>query len=225
VDVPSDAVGGLVERHLPLVRSLARRYSHSGEPLDDLVQVGSLGLVAAARRFDPGRGVPFAAYATPSVEGELRRHLRDRTSTIRVPRKQQEHRSRLRRVGQAIAQELGHEASLAEAAEAAGISVDDARAALAGPTISVPLSSVEPQRSEAAEDELAACEDRELVRALFASLEPRERELVRLRFDRDMSQAEIGRVLDISQSQASRLLAGALEKLRATATTIDPRAA
>lgn len=225
MDVPSDAVGSLVERHLPLVRSLARRYSGSGELLDDLVQVGSVGLVAAARRFDPARGIPFAAFASPTIDGELRRHLRDRTATIRVPRKQQEHRSRLRRAGEEVAQELGHEATLAEAADAAGISVDEAEVALKGPYAALPLSSLEPLRSEVAADELAACEDRELLRALFASLEPRERQLVRLRFGGDLSQAEIGRRLDISQSQASRLLASALEKLRAVAHSTGSEAA
>jgi RNA polymerase sigma-B factor len=225
MDVSSGAVGSLVERHLPLVRSLARRYSGSGELLEDLVQVGSVGLVAAARRFDPARGIPFAAFATATIDGELRRHLRDRTATIRVPRKQQEHRSRLRRAGQEVAQERGHEATLAEAADAAGIALDDAEIALKGPSVIVPLSTLEPLRSEAADDELAACEDRELVRELFASLEPRERQLVRLRYGGDLSQAEIGRRLDISQSQASRLLASALEKLRAVAQPGNSEAA
>ena len=83
-----DATGQikLVEQHLPLVRRLARRHAGAGEPFEDLVQVGALGLVAAARRYDPGRGVPFAAYAIPTVDGELRRHLRDRVSIVRVPR-------------------------------------------------------------------------------------------------------------------------------------------
>jgi RNA polymerase sigma-B factor len=89
----------------------------------------------------------------------------------------------------------------------------------------VPLSSLGPWESEASENELSACEDRELVRELFSLLEPRERELVRLRFDSDLSQAEIGRRLDISQSQASRLLAAALDKLRASACSDDTRAA
>src|SRR5690348_941648 len=109
MDGAADPVDGLIERHLPLVRSIARRYAGSGEPFDELVQVGSLGLVAAARRFDPTRGVPFAAYAAPTVDGELRRHLRDRASTIRVPRREQERAASLRRAAQAVSQELGHE--------------------------------------------------------------------------------------------------------------------
>src|SRR5437588_179968 len=133
----------LIDKHLPLVRALARRYAGCGEPLDDLVQVGSVGLVAAARRFDVGRGVPFAAYAAPTIEGELRRSVR-------------------------------HRASLGE---------------------------------------------------LLAVLQPRERALVLLRFGGDLSQSEIAQRLDISQSQASRLLAAALQKLRRAIETDVGRAA
>lgn len=225
MDGAADPIRDLVERHLPLVRSLARRYAGSGEPLDELVQVGSVGLVAAARRFDPARGVPFAAYAGPTVDGELRRHLRDRASMIRVPRREQERAATLRHAAQLVSQQLGHEASLDEAAAAAGMTVDDARVALAGPTLTVPLSALERRASTDADDELSACEDRELVQKLVASLPPREQQLVRLRFADDLSQTEIARRLEISQSQASRLLAAALEKLRSKAAAGDVRAA
>jgi RNA polymerase sigma-B factor len=220
-----DPFGILVERHLPLVRSLARRYARSGEPFEELVQVGSVGLVAAARRFDPSRGVPFAAYAAPTVEGELRRHLRDRASTIRVPRRQQERAAGLRRAAETVSQQLGREASLAEMAAAAGMTVDDARRALAGSSVTVPLAVLEQRPSAEADDELAACEDRELVRELVAALGPRERELVGLRFGGDLSQAEIARRMAISQSQASRLLTAALRKLRSSPAAHDVRAA
>ena len=223
--VGSDPIEDLVDRHLPLVRSLARRYAGSGEPLDDLVQVGSVGLVAAARRFDPRRGIPFAAYAAPTVEGELRRYLRDRASTIRVPRREQERVAVLRRTAHAVAQELGHEASLADTARAAGIPLDDARRALDGAAATVPFSMLDRRASREAEDELAALEDREFVRELCLSLAPSERRLVRLRYGADLSQTEIARCLDISQSQASRLLAAVLEKLRRSAEAGDPKAA
>jgi RNA polymerase sigma-B factor len=225
MDGAADPIRDLVERHLPLVRSLARRYAGSGEPLDELVQVGSVGLVAAARRFDPARGVPFPAYAGPTVDGELRRYLRDRASTIRVPRREQERAATLRRAAQLVSQQLGHEASLDETAAAAGMTVDDARVALAGPALTMPLSALELRASTDADDELSACEDRELVQRLVASLPPRERQLVRLRFADDLSQTEIARRLEISQSQASRLLAAALEKLRCSAAAGDVRAA
>jgi RNA polymerase sigma-B factor len=211
-----DPVEDLVDRHLPLVRSLARRFAGCGEPLDDLVQVGAVGLVAAARRFDPGRGVPFAAYAVPTVRGELRRYVRDRASTIRVPRREQECAATLRRAAQDAAQRLGHEASLAETAAAAGIPLDEARRALAGPA-TVPLSALDRRTASGDEDEFEACEDREFVRELYASLRPLERRLLRLRFDDGLSQAQIAERVGISQSQASRRLAAALEELRRSA--------
>src|SRR3954447_6437089 len=111
----------LVEQHLPLVRGLARRHAGAGERFEDLVQVGALGLVAAARRYDPARGVPFAAYAIPSVDGELRHHLRDRSATVRVPRRGPAVAGALGGAAAAPAQRLGHEASLAEVADAAGV--------------------------------------------------------------------------------------------------------
>src|SRR3981189_3497638 len=107
-----DRVDDLVSRHLPLVRASARRYVGCGEAWDDLVQVGCVGLVAAARRFDPSRGTPFAAYAQPTIDGELRRHLRDRSSTVRVPRREQRLAADLRAAAHDVGQALGHEASL-----------------------------------------------------------------------------------------------------------------
>lgn len=225
VDVRSGPAADLIARHLPLVRSLARRYSGRGEGFEDLVQVGAVGLVAAVGRFDPGRGVPFAAYAAPVVEGELRRHLRDRAATIRLPRRQQEHVAAVRRAERLLSQRLGHEASAAEAGAAVGLSAEEARLALDGPVAIVPLSEVEGRESDVAGDEFAACEERELVRELLGSLPERERALVQLRFGGDLSQAEIARRLHISQSQASRLLAAALAKLRTALESVEHQAA
>lgn len=225
VVVNADPIADLVDRHLPLVRSLARRYRGCGEPFDDLVQVGCLGLVAAARRFDASRGIQFAAYAAPTVDGELRRYLRDRSSTIRVPRREQERALLLRRAAQVTTQRLGREASLAETARTAGIPIDEARRALSRGAATVPLSALDRRESPAAEDEFAACEDKAFVDELVMSLAPRERQLVRLRYGGDLSQAEIARRLDISQSQASRLLAAVLEKLRDSIAANGHRAA
>jgi len=217
VDAAVDPAVDLIATHLPLVRTLARRYVAGNESLDDLVQVGSVGLVAAARRFDPTRGVPFAAYAAPTIDGELRRHLRDRAATIRVPRREQKLAADLRRAARTVSQRLGREATISDAAEAVGVSMDDAHSALRAALSPVPLAALEERPSNAAEEEIEACERRELVRALLETPTPREREVVRLRFDEDLSQAEIGRRVHISQSQASRLLATALEKLRQAA--------
>ena len=210
----ADPITDLVRLHLPLVRGLARRYAGSGEPLEDLVQVASVGLVAAARRFDPARGIPFAAYATPTIDGELRRHLRDRSSPVRIPRREQELVATLNRVARLAAQRLGHEASLAETAAAAGIPLAEAGSALLGSAAPATLAALELRASEAAEAEIEDCERRTLVEELLASLDERERKVVSLRFGEDLSQSEIARRLSISQSQTSRVLAAALDKLR-----------
>lgn len=199
----------LIERHLPLVRGLARRHHHAGESYDDLVQVGAVGLVAAARRFDPARGVPFTAYALRTVDGELRRHLRDRVSIVRVPRREQALAATLHRAADAAAQQLGREASLGETAAAAGVERNEAAHVLAAASVT-PLDGADVE----APDELDALERHTSLQAALAALDPMERRAVGLRFGADLSQREIARRLTISQSQASRVLARALDKLR-----------
>jgi RNA polymerase sigma-B factor len=207
----------LITSNLGLAHQLARRFLHRGEPLDDLVQVGAVGLVAAARRFDPKRGVPFVAYAVPTIDGELRRHLRDRASAVRIPRREQELAAMLRRTAQLASQRLGREASLAETAAAAGVSPAEAGNALVCAEAPAPLASLAKRASATAAAEMEACEQRALVDDLLDMLDPRERQIVRLRFGDDLSQHEIARRLSMSQSQASRVLRGALEKLRRSA--------
>lgn len=221
MDEAADPVVDLIDRHLSLGQALARRYSGSGELLEDLVQVASVGLVLAAQRFDPGRGIPFVAYAAPTIDGELRRHLRDRASAVRIPRREQELAATLRRAAQLAAQRLGHEATLAETAAAVGVSPQEAGVALLASASPEPLAVLELRASSRAEAEIEACERRALVREMLAVLAPRERELVRLRFGEDLSQAEIARRMQISQSQTSRLLAAALEKLRSLQPNLD----
>jgi RNA polymerase sigma-B factor len=210
-----DPAEDLVLEHLSLVRTLAYRYSRRGERLEDLLQVAAVGLVAAARRFDPERGVPFVAYAMPTIEGELRRHLRDRSSTVRVPRRDQELAGVLRREAAAAAQHRRRAATLVETAAAAGVPVSRAAAALGASADPLPLTELERSPSAKAQEELEACERRALVEELLATLRPREREIVRLRFEEELQQAEIANRLHISQGQTSRLLATSLEKLRA----------
>jgi RNA polymerase sigma-B factor len=206
----------LIESHLPLVRSLAGRQRGSGEPLEDLVQVGALALVRAAERYDAARGVPFAAYAAPTVSGEIRRHLRDRRGTVRVPRREQEAATRLRRTGLEAAMELGREPSLSELALAAGLDEDAAGRALQAGLPPVSLAAVAERPSLAAAEELDRCEQRTLIGEAVSRLSQRERALLGLRFGADLSQSQIARLLRISQSQASRLIAATLEKLRAS---------
>jgi RNA polymerase sigma-B factor len=204
----------LVQRHLPLVRALARRRTGRGESLEDLVQVASLALVTAARRFDPHRGVPFAAYAAATIDGELQNHLRDRVGTIRVPRREQERARRVRHALATVSQRCGREASLAEAASVASIAVGEAEHALETSCIPAPLEQLAAHHSAVADDAIERCELRALVQAGMRQLDRREREAVSLRFGADLPQAEIGRRMHISQSQTSRLLASALTKLR-----------
>ena len=215
----------LVNRHLPLVRQLARRYSYTSEPLDDLVQVGSVGLLHALSRYDPHVGSSFRAYAVPTILGELRRHFRDTAWSVHLPRSLQE---RTRNVQTAIATlqtSLGRSPTIAEIAERIDASSEqvieaiDARQAYRVESLDAPA---EPggQRDQwrRAGDVDAGYDTAEqaafLSRALRA-LPERERHLVRLRFEEDMSQSEIGRQLGISQMHVSRLLRRALARMQA----------
>jgi RNA polymerase sigma-B factor len=215
----SDIRRQLVEQHLPLARGLARRHAGAGETFEDLVQVGALGLVAAARRYDPDRGIPFAAYAAPTVDGELRRHLRDRAATIRVPRREQALAGALSRAAVSTAQQLGHEASLTEIAAAAGVSRREAERVLGGTAGATSLTALDDEASVAATAEMEACERRVLLGAALAALEPRERSALALRFGAELSLREVGRRLGMSQGQTARAVRRALEKVR---TALEP---
>lgn len=210
-----------MEQHLPLVRGLARRHVGAGETFEDLVQVGALGLVAAARRYDPGRGVPFSAYAAPTVDGELRRHLRDRASTIRVPRREQALAGALRRAAVSTAQRLGHEASLAEIADAAGLTRREAERVLGGTAAAASLAFLDDEASVAASAEMEACERRVLLRSALATLEPVERSALALRFGAELSLREVGRRLGLTPGQAARCVRRALEEVRSALDSDD----
>jgi RNA polymerase sigma-B factor len=206
----------LVESHLPLVHSLARRYAGRAESLDDLVQVGAVGLVKAADRFDESRGVAFASFAAPMIEGEIRRHLRDRSSLMRIPRALQRASGELRRQRGQLAAASGHSPSIGELAAALGTDAQGIeralKAELAGDAVPFPNDeeSVEPF-----DDSDQGSEDRLSLAGCMRALDERERKIVFLRFHADMTQRQIGRELGISQAQVSRLLNGALARLRA----------
>ncbi|HET8527300.1 MAG TPA: sigma-70 family RNA polymerase sigma factor [Gaiellaceae bacterium] len=202
-----DPADDRVVSYLPLVRALARRHTRPGAGFDDLVQAGAVGLVAASRRYDAARGA-FGPYAAATIEGEMRRYLRDRASTVRVPRREQARARALREAPQGT--------PLPAAAAAAGLSLDEARRALAGASATVPLGALDDRECPEASEAIEACERRALVEELLAALSPRERAAVVLRFGSDLPQREIGRRLHLSQSQTSRVLSGALEKLRRT---------
>jgi RNA polymerase sigma-B factor len=214
-----------VHRYLPLARRVASRYHHGAEPFEDLVQVASVGLLMAIDRYDPGKGAAFSSYAVPTMAGELRRHFRDRGWTVRPPRALQEHALLVERAAEELHHELRRAPTVDDLARRTGLDVEavlDAREAL-NARAAMSLSSTGSGRDEeptlearlGGEDEAyRIVEQRMTIASLTCRLTAREREILRLRFDEDLTQAEIGRAIGRSQMQVSRLLRSSLEKLR-----------
>ncbi|HWD74531.1 MAG TPA: sigma-70 family RNA polymerase sigma factor [Solirubrobacteraceae bacterium] len=213
----ADARERLIESHLPLVRALARRYAGPDAELDDLVQVGAVGLIKASDRFDPARGVAFATFATPTIEGEIRHHLRDRGSGMRIPRQLQRLSRRIHSRQAELAVSLGRSPTVAEIAAALDTGEDEVERALAAERArdSVPLAP-ENEAPGAGEEPSADSDDRLMLASTMRALDERERRIVYLRFHADKTERQIARELGISQAHVSRLLTGALVKLRAS---------
>ncbi len=215
----SDAASrdGLIESHLALVRSIARRYAGRGAELDDLVQVGAVGLIKASDRFDPERGVAFASFAAPVIDGEIRHHLRDQTASVRIPRKLEHVSAQIRQGRLQLASTLGRLPTVEELAGALDIDAADVEEALNADRARyhLPLSSADdPDGAPPDGGGLGDTEDRLLVNGSVRSLNERERRIVFLRFHADMTERQIARELGISQAHVSRLLREALAKLR-----------
>jgi RNA polymerase sigma-B factor len=217
----------LVRNWLPLIRTLARRYSYTSEPLEDLCQVGAMALVKAIERYDPDAGSSFKAYAVPTIVGELRRHFRDTGWAVHIPRSLQE---RARKVGNALnalSARLGRSPTIAEIAESSGLSREEVieglevRMAYDAAPLDAPGQSPDDEglsaRLGAEDDELERVEDHELLERTMRSLPERERLLVHLRFSEDLSQSEIARQVGVSQMHVSRLLRRAVGRMRAAA--------
>jgi RNA polymerase sigma-B factor len=207
----------LIDSHLPLVRSVARRYAGRGEELDDLVQVGALGLVKASERFDPSRGVAFATFVTPAIEGEIRRHLGERTHALRIPRDVQSMSRKLHQRQGELAAQLGRFPTTEELAGALDTDVPAVENALAAVRASDPVavaSGDEPIEQSDATEPLAESDNRMLVAASLRVLDERERQIVFLRFHADMTERQIAQAVGISQAHVSRQLDAALAKLR-----------
>jgi RNA polymerase sigma-B factor len=216
----------LVRSHLPLVRAMARRYARRREEFDDLVQAGSVGLVKASNRFDPSRGVAFATFVAPTVEGEIRRHLRERGDGVRMPREMQRMSTELRRCRSELAAALGRAPDVRELAAALDADVREVERLLAADLAkeSVALSAEEPGAELPADGEsLEKSEYRVLLAGSLRALEPRERRIVFLRFHADMTERQIARTVGLSQAHVSRLLESALTKLRAELTDSTDR--
>jgi RNA polymerase sigma-B factor len=218
----------LVQRFLPLARQLARRYHRGGEPLDDLTQVASLGLLKAIDRFDPERATAFSSFAVPTILGELKRYFRDKGWSVRVPRDLQELAVRLEPTTEALARDLGRTPTTAELAAHLQVSVEqllEAREA-AGAYRAVSLDR--PRDDDEESDGLGAgfgvedagfaeAEDAATVAHLMRVLSDREREVLRLRFAEDLTQAEIGARIGVSQMHVSRIIRQAITQLQQAA--------
>ena len=216
----------LVTAHLGLAHHLARRYANRGEPYEDLVQVASLAIVKSVDRFEPERGVEFTTFATRTVIGELKRHFRDKGWAVRAPRRVQELYLEIGKVTETLSQELGRSPMVSELASATGTTEEAVLEALeAGQgyrTASIDATdrNEEVLASRIGEDDtsLGTVEDRELLAPAIATLAPRERLILQLRFANGLTQSEIAARVGISQMHVSRLLAASLERLRQTVT-------
>jgi RNA polymerase sigma-B factor len=216
----------LVALHLPLVRDLARRFGSSGEPVEDLLQVGTIGLIKAVDRFELDRGVEFSTYATPTIVGEIKRWFRDKGWTIRVPRRLQDLRMALAAATDELSQALGKAPTVTEIADHLQVSEDDVLEALESANAHSTLSLDAPGSAQLdggsigdllgeADAALDAVELRESLRPVLETLPRRERTIVCLRFFRQLTQSQIAAEVGMSQMHVSRLLSRSLSALRA----------
>jgi len=225
-----DAREQLVHLHLPLVEHCARRFRNRGEPLEDLVQVGTIGLLKAVDRFDTGRGVEFSTYATPTIIGEIKRHFRDKGWAIRVPRRLQELRMQIGSVSATLTQTLGRSPTPRELAEEIGCTVEEIVEGLDSGNAYSTLSLDAGEESEDGpgsmldaigvdDDSLEHVEIRESIKPLLDALGDREKKILMLRFFRNMTQSQIAAEVGISQMHVSRLLSRTLDHLRTALET------
>jgi RNA polymerase sigma-B factor len=225
----------LVERFLPLARQLARRYQRQNEPLDDLMQVASMGLVKAIDRFDPARGTAFSTYAVPTILGELKRYFRDSGWAVHVPRGMQERVMKLDQASQELHRKLGRSPSATELAEELNLTSEEVLEAMEAASAYDAISLEEQRGSESRDsqeptyaDSLGTEEERyELVEygaaiaPTMKALSERERLILHLRFVEDLTQSEIADRIGVSQMHVSRLIRRALARLRAVARERD----
>jgi RNA polymerase sigma-B factor len=216
----------LIEQYMSLVRSLARRYSYRGEQLDDLVQIGAIGLIKAIDRFDLSRGVELTTYATPNIIGEIKRHFRDRGWAVRVPRGLQELNVRLSKLVEQLTVQLSRSPTIAELAKAAGVEEEEVLEALESGRAYSSLSLSQGGGQEDGEEldpletlgeiehQYEVSEDRALLEPGFRVLDDRERMILHLRFFEGLTQSQIAQQVGISQMHVSRLIRRALEKIR-----------
>ena len=220
-----DARSQLIVNHLNLVRFLAAKFNNRGEPLEDLIQVGTIGLIKAIDRFEPERGLEFTTYATPTILGEIKRHFRDKGWSVRVPRRLQELSAKVNQATDALTQQLQHSPTVDEIADYLGVTADEVLEAMESGEAysSVPLEGTGSDDDDSVsvidrfgqEDaDLKASDDRLLIEDVLSEFTPKEQQVVRLRFIDGLTQAEIAQRLDISQVQVSRLLRRTLKRMQ-----------
>ena len=218
----------LAERFLPLAHKLARRYSGGRDTYDDVFQVACLGLLKAIDGFDVTREVAFSSYAVPTIVGELKRYFRDRTWTVRPPRDLLERALRIERASERLSERLHQSPTVAQLAELLDLTTEEvlegleAARAQHGASLDAPIDQGDEARSLGdrfgiSDTGFERAEERVLAEQLSRGLSARDREILRLRFEEDLTQAEIGMLLGVSQMQVSRLIRSALERLRAVA--------
>jgi RNA polymerase sigma-B factor len=218
----------LIEQYMSLVRSLARRYSYRGEQLEDLVQIGAIGLIKAIDRFDLERGVELTTYATPNIIGEIKRHFRDKGWSVRVPRGLQELNVQLSRLVEQLTVQLSRSPTIPELAKAAGVEEEQVLEALESGRAYTSLSlsvgggggdddDLDPLESLGTEEhQYEVSEDRAVLAPGFKALDERERKILQLRFFEGLTQSQIAQQVGISQMHVSRLIRRSLEKIRET---------
>ena len=222
----------LVRKYLPLIRTLAKRYSYTSEPLDDLCQVGAMALCKAIERYRPGGGASFKAYAVPTIVGELRRHFRDTGWALHIPRSLQERSRRLGIGLNELSARQGRSPTIAELADWSGLSREDVieglevRMAYDTSPLDAPGHSEDDgwtARLGVEDDALERVEYNAVLERTMRALPERERLLLHMRFAEDLSQSEIARRVGVSQMHVSRLLRRAMERLEAAAAADDAR--
>jgi RNA polymerase sigma-B factor len=227
----------IVERFLPLARQLAARYQRPDEPFDDIFQVACYGLIKAVDRFNVHRGVAFSSYAVPTITGEIKRYFRDRTWAVRVPRDLQELALRVDRVVADLSRADGHQPSVQEVADAIDADIEDVLEAMQASTayramsLDTPRGAGDDEPGETLADTIGLHDDgyhraeqRALLDSLLRGLTPRERDVIRLRFQEDLTQTDIGERIGVSQMQVSRLLRQSIARLRSVVRDHEPTA-
>ncbi len=229
----AQARDSLVHLHLPLVEHCARRFRNRGEPYEDLVQVGTIGLIKSIDRFDTERGVEFSTYATPTIIGEIKRYFRDKGWAIRVPRRLQELRMQIGATTAELTQSLGRSPTPRELAESIGCTVEEIvegiESSNAYSTLSLDATDDSDEGGSSMLDALGVDDEglehveiRESLKPLLEQLAPREKKILLLRFFKNMTQSQIAEEIGVSQMHVSRLLTRTLAQLRTSLEAPDP---